>query len=200
MNRYRAAAIIGAGMMLVTGPATAGLINVAGPQTIRPHASVEQIYYRNNAAVPEAIIGGIMSGVIGGALGGSCYYNDCGYGDGYYGGGGIWRRRWWLSRRTRRRWSYRRWSYRRWWSCPRRRRWTRQALATRSACHRALVHEWPMARDGRDPRSNPIPALFIPALELHMQYLNVSAFVVASAILVAGFGPARAEGRAAVGL
>jgi hypothetical protein len=74
--------------MLVTGPATAGLINVAGPQTIRPHASVEQIYYRNNAAVPEAIIGGIMSGVIGGALGGSCYYNDCGYGDGYYGGGG----------------------------------------------------------------------------------------------------------------
>jgi Spy/CpxP family protein refolding chaperone len=40
---------------------------------------------------------------------------------------------------------------------------------------------------------NPITALFIPALELHMQYLNVSALVVASAILVAGFGPAQAE-------
>jgi hypothetical protein len=30
-------------------------------------------------------------------------------------------------------------------------------------------------------------------LELHMQYLNVSALVIASTLLVAGFGPARAE-------
>jgi Spy/CpxP family protein refolding chaperone len=45
---------------------------------------------------------------------------------------------------------------------------------------------------------NPITALFIPALELHMQYLNVSALVVASAILVAGFGPAQAETGGAV--
>jgi len=93
MNRYLVAATIGAGMIFVTGPASAAPINPAGPQTISPHLSVEQIYYRqyNNAAVPEAIVGGIVSGVIGGALGGSCYYNDCGYGDGYYGGGGGYR-------------------------------------------------------------------------------------------------------------
>jgi hypothetical protein len=82
------AAIAGAGLLLGLAPAAAAPINPAGLQTIGPHASVEQVYYRNNAAVPEAIIGGIVSGVIGGALGGSCYYNDCGYGDGYYGGGG----------------------------------------------------------------------------------------------------------------
>jgi hypothetical protein len=87
MNRIRVIAIVGAGVMLATTPALAAPINPVGPQTIRPHA-VEQVYYRNNAAVPEAIVGGIVSGVIGGALGGSCYYNDCGYGDGYYGGGG----------------------------------------------------------------------------------------------------------------
>jgi hypothetical protein len=41
--------------------------------------------------------------------------------------------------------------------------------------------------------SNPITALSIPALELHMQYLNVSALVIASAILASGLGPAQAE-------
>ena len=90
MSRFRIAATAGCGLFLVLAPASAAPINPAGPQTISPHLSVEQIYYRqyNNAAVPEAIVGGIVSGVIGGALGGSCYYNDCGYGDGYYGGGG----------------------------------------------------------------------------------------------------------------
>jgi hypothetical protein len=84
MSLIRIAATAGAGLFLGLAPASAAPINPAGAQTIRPHAPVEQIYYRhyNNAAVPEAIIGGIMSGVIGGALGGSCYYNDCGYGDG----------------------------------------------------------------------------------------------------------------------
>ena len=89
MSLIRIAATAGAGLFLGLAPASAAPINPAGPQMIRPHASVEQIYYRNNAAIPGAIIGGIMSGVIGGALGGSCYYNDCGYGDGYYGGGGY---------------------------------------------------------------------------------------------------------------
>ena len=88
MSLIRIAATAGAGLFLGLAPVSAAPINPAAPQTIRPHASVEQIYYRNNAAVPEAILGGIISGVIGGALGGSCYYNDCGYGDGYYGGGG----------------------------------------------------------------------------------------------------------------
>jgi hypothetical protein len=88
MSLVRIAAIAGAGLLLGLAPASAAPINPAGPQTIGPDASVEQVYYRNGAAVPEAIVGGIVSGVIGGALGGSCYYNDCGYGDGYYGGGG----------------------------------------------------------------------------------------------------------------
>ena len=91
MNRIRVIAIVGAGVMLATAPALAAPITPVGLQTIGPNASVEQVYYRNNAAVPEAIVGGIVSGVIGGALGGSCYYNDCGYGDGYYGGGGGYR-------------------------------------------------------------------------------------------------------------
>ena len=91
MNRIRVIAIVGAGVMLATAPALAAPITPVGLQTIGPNASVEQVYYRNNAAVPEAIVGGIISGVIGGALGGSCYYNDCGYGDGYYGGGGGYR-------------------------------------------------------------------------------------------------------------
>jgi hypothetical protein len=89
MSLIRIAAIAGAGLLFGLAPASAVPINPAAPQTIGPDASVEQVYYRNNAAVPEAIIGGIVSGVIGGALGGSCYYNDCGYGDGYYGGGGY---------------------------------------------------------------------------------------------------------------
>jgi len=91
MSLIRIAATVGAGLFLGLAPASAAPINPAGPQTIRPYTSVEQIYYRhyNNAAIPGAIIGGIMSGVIGGALGGSCYYNDCGYGGGYYGGDGY---------------------------------------------------------------------------------------------------------------
>jgi hypothetical protein len=89
MSLIRIAATACAGLFIGLAPASAAPTNPAGLQTIRSHASVEQIYYRNNAAVPEAIVGGIISGVIGGALGGSCYYNDCGYGDGYYGGGGY---------------------------------------------------------------------------------------------------------------
>jgi hypothetical protein len=88
MSLVRIAAIAGAGLFLGLAPASAVPINPAGSQMMRPHAPVEQVYYQNGAAVPEAIVGGIVSGVIGGALGGSCYYNDCGYGDGYYGGGG----------------------------------------------------------------------------------------------------------------
>jgi hypothetical protein len=89
MSLLRIAAIAGAGLLLGLAPASAAPINPAGLQTTGPHAAIEQVYYRNNAAVPEAIIGGIVSGVIGNAIGGSCYYNDCGYGDdGYYGGGG----------------------------------------------------------------------------------------------------------------
>jgi hypothetical protein len=89
MSLVRIAAIAGAGLLLGLAPASAAPINPAGLQTIGAHDAIEQVYYRNNAAVPEAIIGGIVSGVIGNAIGGSCYYNDCGYGDdGYYGGGG----------------------------------------------------------------------------------------------------------------
>jgi hypothetical protein len=40
---------------------------------------------------------------------------------------------------------------------------------------------------------NPVAALPFPELELPMQGLNVSALVIASAILAAGFGPAQAE-------
>jgi hypothetical protein len=90
MSLLRVAATASIGLLLGLAPASAAPINPAGSQTIRPHADVEQIYYRHNndAAVGAAIIGGIVSGVIGSALGGSCYYNDCGYGDdGYYGGG-----------------------------------------------------------------------------------------------------------------
>jgi hypothetical protein len=88
MSLVRMAAIAGAGLLLGLASASAAPINPVRPQAIVTHADVEQVYYRNNAAIPEAIVGGIVSGVIGGALGGSCYYNDCGYGDGYYGGGG----------------------------------------------------------------------------------------------------------------
>jgi hypothetical protein len=89
MSLIRVAVTAGVGLLLGFASASAAPINPAGPQTIRPDAAVEQIYYRNSAAVPEAIIGGILSGVVGGSIGGSCYYNDCGYGDGYYGGGGY---------------------------------------------------------------------------------------------------------------
>jgi hypothetical protein len=89
MSLIRVAVTAGVGLLLGLAPVSAAPINPAGPQSIgTTHAGVEQVYYRNNAAVPEAIIGGILSGVVGGAIGGSCYYNDCGYGDGYYGGGG----------------------------------------------------------------------------------------------------------------
>jgi hypothetical protein len=89
MSLVRMAAIAGAGLFLGLASASAAPINLARPQAIVTHVPLEQVYYRNGAAVPEAIVGGIVSGVIGGALGGSCYYNDCGYGDdGYYGGGG----------------------------------------------------------------------------------------------------------------
>jgi hypothetical protein len=90
MSLIRIAATAAAGLFIGLAAASAAPINPVGPQTIRPDALVEQVYYRhyNNAAVPAAIIGGLVSGVIGGAIGGSCYYNDCGYGDGYYGGGG----------------------------------------------------------------------------------------------------------------
>ncbi|MEP6837058.1 MAG: hypothetical protein ABJA75_03320 [Bradyrhizobium sp.] len=94
MSLIRIAATASVGLFLGLAPASAAPLSPAGPQTIRPDASVEQIYYRNSAAIPGATIGGIVSGVIGGALGGSCYYNDCGDGyygggDGYYGGGGY---------------------------------------------------------------------------------------------------------------
>jgi hypothetical protein len=91
MSFIRIAAIAGAGLFVgLASAASAAPINPAPLQTIGPDAAVEQVYYRNGAAVPEAIIGGIVSGVIGSAVGGSCYYNDCGYGDdGYYGGGGY---------------------------------------------------------------------------------------------------------------
>jgi Spy/CpxP family protein refolding chaperone len=41
-------------------------------------------------------------------------------------------------------------------------------------------------------RSNPLTALTIPALELHMQYPSVSTLVIVSAFLATGFGPALA--------
>jgi hypothetical protein len=82
MSLTRVAATAGAGLLLGLAPASAAPISLAGAQLIGPDAAVEQVYYRNGAAVPEAIVGGIVSGVIGGSLGGSCYYNDCGYGDG----------------------------------------------------------------------------------------------------------------------
>jgi hypothetical protein len=85
MNRYRVAAMVGAGMMFVTAPALAGVINITNPQLVRPDSQVEQIRYVN----PQAIIGGVISGVLGGVVGGNCYFNDCGYDNGpYYGGGG----------------------------------------------------------------------------------------------------------------
>ena len=55
MNRIRVAAIASAGLFLGLAPASAAPINPAAPLTMRPHASVEQIYYRhyNNAAFPR---------------------------------------------------------------------------------------------------------------------------------------------------
>jgi hypothetical protein len=67
MSLVRIAAIAGAGLLLGLAPAAAAPINPARPQTIGPRASVEQVYYRNRAAIPGAIIGGIVSGLIGGA-------------------------------------------------------------------------------------------------------------------------------------
>jgi hypothetical protein len=84
MNRYRLAAIAGAGMMFVTAPALAGMTSIAGPKLITPDSQFEQTRYVN----PEAIMGGVISGVLSGVVGGDCYFNDCGYDNGYYGGGG----------------------------------------------------------------------------------------------------------------
>ena len=77
MSLVRIAATASAGLLLGLVPASAAPINPAGLQTIGTDASVVQIYYRNSAAIPEAIVGGILSGVIGGTIGGNCYYNDC---------------------------------------------------------------------------------------------------------------------------
>jgi hypothetical protein len=72
MNRIRVAAIVGAGMMFLAAPASAGLVSVAGPQMMKPNSQVEQVSYRRNL-IPEAIIGGVISGVLGGVIGGNCY-------------------------------------------------------------------------------------------------------------------------------
>ena len=89
MNLIHAAAIVGAGLIIAAGPATAGPGGLAGSQWVKPNPDVVQIQYRDDDAIPEAIIGGVIGGLVGGALGGGCYYNDCGDGDGYYGGGGY---------------------------------------------------------------------------------------------------------------
>jgi hypothetical protein len=89
MTLLKVAAILGAGLVLTTAPALAGLTSPIGLQRVKPDAQFEQIRYRRNV-LPEAIIGGVISGVLGGLVGGNCYFNDCGYGDGpYYGGGGY---------------------------------------------------------------------------------------------------------------
>jgi tetrahydromethanopterin S-methyltransferase subunit F len=89
MTLLKIAAVVGAGFMLMTAPALAGLASPAHPQWVKPDSQVEQIRYRRNI-IPEAIIGGVISGVVGGLIGGNCYYNDCGYDNGpYYGGGGY---------------------------------------------------------------------------------------------------------------
>jgi len=96
MSRIHIAAIVGAGLMFSAASATAGPISPVGAQLVTPGSDVEQVrhrYYRNDAAVPAAIIGG-MFGLMGAAVGGNCYYNDCGgetyYGDdGYVGGGYV---------------------------------------------------------------------------------------------------------------
>jgi hypothetical protein len=67
-------------------------------------------------------------------------------------------------------------------------------VSRRTAGYRRSVPDWPTTCDHRDlPNRIDITTFSIPALELHMQHLNVSAFVVASAILAASFGPVRAE-------
>ena len=103
MNLIRMAAIAAAATILSTATAPAGPLNLSRPQLSNPDRPVElanyhhvhhyrhvyhhrythrRHYYRSNngAAVPMAIIGGI----IGGAVNNGCYFNDCGYG---YGGG-----------------------------------------------------------------------------------------------------------------
>ncbi len=89
MTLIHAAAIVGAGLIIAAGPATAGPGILAGSQWVKPDSNVQQIQYGGDDGVPEAIIGGVIGGLVGGALGGNCYYNDCGDDDGYYGGGGY---------------------------------------------------------------------------------------------------------------
>src|SRR5665213_1065676 len=85
MNRVRVAAMVGAGMILMTAPALAGLPGMPGQHPMKLAPQVEQIRYRRDV-LPEAIIGGVISGVLGGVIGGNCYFNDCGYDGGpYYG-------------------------------------------------------------------------------------------------------------------
>jgi hypothetical protein len=54
MFLLRIAATAGAGLFLGLAPALAAPINPAGLQTTGPHTTVEEIYYRNNAAISIA--------------------------------------------------------------------------------------------------------------------------------------------------
>lgn len=76
MSLIRIAATAVFGLFLSLAPASAAPISPTSPQKIRPLANVERTRYRhyNDAAVGEAIIGGILSGAISGALGDGCYY------------------------------------------------------------------------------------------------------------------------------
>jgi hypothetical protein len=88
MTLFKVAAIVGAGLILTTAPALAGLASLAAPHPVKPDSNIEQVRY-HRSVLPEAIVGGVISGVLGGVIGGNCYFNDCGYGGGpYYGGGG----------------------------------------------------------------------------------------------------------------
>ncbi len=81
MSLIRITAIAVAATILAAAPGSAGPVGLSNPRLSSPDRQIIQI--QGGAAIPAAIIGGIL----GGAMDNGCYLNDCGYGYGYGGGG-----------------------------------------------------------------------------------------------------------------
>ena len=77
MSLIRITAIAVAATILAAAPGSAGPVGLSNPRLSSPDRQIIQI--QGGAAIPAAIIGGIL----GGAMDNGCYLNDCGYGYGY---------------------------------------------------------------------------------------------------------------------